>query len=186
MAILNKQDAIDARVATDISPVETAINDYLTSQRVIDYLTSVEIANPSVRVNVDGQVLTKAALDAVKASVEAAGWKSVEVIQEAKRVVVAFSVEEKVVTPPVPDVYVATVAPGSASIIVGATAKFTATVTKNGQAYTATPTFSSATPGVATVAADGTVTGVAAGTSVITIAEAGKYSKTVTVTVTAA
>jgi hypothetical protein len=182
MAILNKADAIAARVALDVAPIEAAINARLTEQRTVDYVTNDEIENPSLRVIVDGQVLTNSAQASLKAAVEAAGWKDVEVIQEPKRVVVAFSVNAKV-TPP--DVYVATATPATPSVAVGAKVQLVVTVTKNGQPYTAAPTFTSGTPAKATVSATGEVTGVEAGTSVITIAEAGLYSITKTVTVTA-
>lgn len=184
MAILKLQEAVDARVELDIAPLETAINEHLQTQRVVDYVTNTEIANSSLRVNVDGAQLTKAAQEALKASVEAAEWKSVEVIQTAKGVTVAFSKEEK--DPPVPDVYVATVTPASPTVAVGAKVQLVVTVTKNGQAFPgAVPTFTSGTPAKATVSTTGEVTGVEAGTTVITIAEAGKYSVTKTVTVTA-
>lgn len=179
MAILNKTDAVAARVALDVSPIEAAINAHLTEQRTVDYVSNVAIDNPALRVIVDGAKLTAPAQAALKAAVEAAGWKDVEVTQEAKRVVVAFSVKPKV------DVYVATVEPASPSIAVAGTVQLVVTVTKNGEPYSATPTYTSGTPAKATVSGTGLVTGVAAGTSVITIAEVGKYSVTKTVTVTA-
>lgn len=179
MAILKKSEAVAARVAQDITPLELFINDHLTSQRVIDYVSNSAIDNPSIRVNIDGATLTTPAVAALKASIEAAEWKDVEVVQEAKRVVVAFSVKPKV------DVYVATVSPASPSMAVAGTVQLVVTVTKNGEPYSATPTYTSGTPAKATVSAGGLVTGVAVGTSVITIAEAGKYSITKTVTVTA-
>lgn len=185
MAVLKLQEAVDARVKLDIDPLETAINDHLKTQRVVDYVTNDEITNPSIRVNVDGAQLTKAAQEALKASVEAAEWKSVEVIQTAKGVTVAFSKEEK--DPPVPDVYVATVTADKTSVAIGAFAQLTVTVTKNGQPFPgAAPTYVSGTPAVATVNSSGKVTGVSAGTSVITVSEGSLYSKTITITVTGA
>lgn len=179
MAVLNKADAIAARVALDVGPIEAAINAHLTKQTTVDYVTNAEIDNPNLRVIADGVQLTTAAQASLKEAIEAAGWKDVEVIQEAKRVVVAFSVKPKV------DVYVATLAPATPSVAVAGTVQLVLTVTKNGEAYTPAPTYTSATPAKATVSSSGLVTGVAAGTSVITVAEAGKYSVDKTVTVTA-
>ena len=79
MAILNKADAIAARVAFDVAPIEAAINARLTEQRTVDYVTNDEIENPSLRVIVDGQVLTNAAQASLKAAVEAAVPKAVAV-----------------------------------------------------------------------------------------------------------
>lgn len=182
MAILTKAAAVTQRIELDNASVEAAINARLTEQRTIDYLTNAEIENPAIRVIVDNTVLTHAAQAALKEAVESAGWKEVEVIQEARRVVVAFSVKEKVVAP---DVYVATITPASPSVAVGATVQLSVTVTKNGQPYSATPTYTSGTPAKATVNSSGLVTGVEAGASVVTVAEVGKYSVTKSVTVTA-
>lgn len=183
MAVLTKAQAVAARVELDISPVEALINEHLTAQRTIDYVTNPDQANPAIRVNVDGAVLTVAAAAALKTAIEDAGWKDVEVIQEAKRLVVAFSVKEK--TPPAPDVYVVTVTPASPTVKIGATVKLVVAVTKNGSPFVgAAPTFVSKTPATATVIADGTVTGVAAGSVVVTVKEGSLYTKDVTVTVT--
>lgn len=186
MTIFSKQAAIAERVKIDTGPIEEAINAHLTTQVTIDYLTSPDIENPQLRVNVPGTGFTQAAIAAVKEAVEAAGWKAVEVIQEAKRLVVAFAVAEKVTPPEPADVYVVTVTPSAVTVKVGATAKLTVAVTKNGAPFPgATPTFTSATPATATVAADGTITGVAEGSVVVTVKEGELYTKAVTTTVTA-
>jgi uncharacterized protein YjdB len=179
MAILNKAAAIAARVALDLTPIEAAINEHLTAQRTVDYVTNDEIDNPALRVIVDGVQLTVAAQASLKAAIEAAGWNEVIVAQEPKRVVVSFQVNPKV------DVYVATVTPTNPSVATGGTVQLVVTVTKNGAPYTPSPTFSSGTPAKATVSGSGLVTGVATGSSVITVSEAGKYSVTKTVNVTA-
>lgn len=78
-----------------------------------------------------------------------------------------------------------TVSPASLALKVGGTGKITASTNS-----TATPTFASGSPAIATVAADGTVTAVAEGTATITVyvaAVEGAFttaSKTVSVTVT--
>lgn len=71
----------------------------------------------------------------------------------------------------------------TASVAVGATVKLTATVAP-ADATDKTVTYTSASPGVATVAPDGTVTGVSAGTAVITAKTANNKTATSTVTVT--
>lgn len=186
MAILKLQEAVDARVAIDIDPVETAINTHLKTQRVVDYVTNPEIVNPNLQVNVDGVTLTKAAQTALKASIEAAEWKSVDVKQGDKGVVVTFSKNEKT-EPGTPDVYVITVAPTQLTIKVGETGTIVPTVTKNGAAFAeAAPTYRSNKTANATVDAAGVVTGVAIGSAVVTVAEGELYSTTVAVTVTAA
>ncbi|WDS62092.1 major head protein [Pseudomonas phage D6] len=182
MAILTQAAAVAQRIELDNAPLEAAINEHLTTQRVIDYLGNEEIETHNLKVIVDKTVLTVAAQAALKAAVEAAGWKEVTVVQEATRVVVSFA--DKAATPE-PDVYVATVTPASPSAAVGATVQLNVVVTKNGQPYSATPTFTSGTPAKATVSSTGLVTGVEAGSSVITVAEAGKYSVTKSVTITA-
>jgi len=182
MAILTQAAAVAQRIELDNAPLEEAINAHLTTQRVIDYLGNDEIETHNLKVIVDKTVLTVAAQAALKEAVEAAGWEQVVVTQEATRVVVSFADKA---APVVPDVYVATVTPASPSAAVGATVQLVVTVTKNGQPYTASPTFTSGSTAKATVNSTGLVTGVEAGTSVITIAEAGKYSVTKTVTVTA-
>lgn len=75
---------------------------------------------------------------------------------------------------------------GTASVVVNATTSLTATVAP-ANATIKTVTWSSATPSVATVSPTGVVTGVAAGTSVITATSTADASKkgTLTVTVTA-
>jgi len=186
MAILKLQEAVDARVPLDIDPVEAAINTHLKTQRVVDYVTNDEIANPNLQVNVDGVTLTNAAQEALKAAVEAAEWKSVEVKQTAKGVEVTFSKNEKT-GPGTPDVYVITVAPTQLSIKVGETGTIVPTVTKNGVAFpAAAPTYTSNKTANATVTTGGVVTAVAIGSAVITVAEGELYSTTVAVTVTAA
>lgn len=80
-----------------------------------------------------------------------------------------------------------TVSPSPASVVVGGTQQLTAT-TKDALGGTLTGrtvTWSSGTPGVATVSSSGLVTGVAAGTTVITATSEGQ-SGTSTVTVTTA
>lgn len=182
MSVFTKQEAIDTRVGLDIGPIEDAINKHLTSQRTIDYVTNPDQANPALRVIVDNAVLTVSAIAAVKKSVEDAGWKDVTVTQEGHRLVVAFAVKAK---PPVVDVYNVTVTPASPTVKVGATVKLVVAVAKNGEPFPgAVPTFTSATPATASVIADGTVTGVAAGSVVVTVKEGSLYTKAVTVTVT--
>uniref|UniRef100_A0AB39CCK7 BIG2 domain-containing protein n=1 Tax=Pseudomonas phage RVTF4 TaxID=3236931 RepID=A0AB39CCK7_9VIRU len=185
MAVLKLQEAVDARVALDITPVEERINDHLKTQRVVDYVTNPEIANPNLQVNADGVQLTKAAQEALKASIEAAEWKSVEVKQNAKGVIVTFSKNEKTV-PGGPDVYVATPTKTQEDLKVGDKATIGLTVTKNGQPYTGTPTFRSNKTNIATVSATGEIEAIAIGSAVITISEGEFYSVTVNVTVTAA
>lgn len=74
--------------------------------------------------------------------------------------------------------------PATLSVAVGATSQLTATVAPE-NANDQTVTYVSATPGVATVSASGLVTGVAAGTSVITVTTTdGAKTDTSTVTVT--
>lgn len=182
MAILNKAAAVAKRVEIDITPVEEAINAHLVTQRVVDYLTNTEIDSPQIRVTIEKATLTVAAIEALEASITEAGWKEVKVTQEVNRLVVDFAVKDKVV---VPDVYVATVTPANPTVVIGATVKLNVSVTKNGQPYTAAPTYVSSMPSRATVSSNGTVTGVAAGTVSVTVAEAGKYSAAKTVTVTA-
>lgn len=75
------------------------------------------------------------------------------------------------------------VMPATATLVAGETLKIAAVPVPYG--VDADVTFTSGTPANATVAADGTVTGVKAGTSVIT-ATAGGFTATCTVTVTAA
>lgn len=75
-----------------------------------------------------------------------------------------------------------TVAPGTASIAVAATRQLTATVAPGGANQAVT--WSSATPSVATVNSSGLVTGVAAGTSVITATSVADDTKTSTATIT--
>lgn len=186
MAILKLQEAVDARVKLDIDPLELAINEHLKTQRVIDYVSNPEIVNPSIRVNVDGAQLTVPAQAALKASVEAAEWKSVEVIQSDKGVTVAFSKTEKDPLPE-PDVYVATVTADKTTLKPGEVAQLTVTVTKNGAAFPgAKPTYVSGQPPFATVDSTGKVTGVAVGTAVITVSEGSLYSKTISIVVEAA
>ncbi|MDH5804930.1 MAG: Ig-like domain-containing protein [Gemmatimonadota bacterium] len=75
------------------------------------------------------------------------------------------------------------VTPGYANLLVGATANLTATLFDgNGNPTTGTPTWTSRSTGVATVDANGVVTGVAAGTAVI-VAQAAPVADSVTVTV---
>lgn len=77
------------------------------------------------------------------------------------------------------------VTPASPTCAVGATVKLSASITP-ANATDKTGVWTSATPAVATVAADGTVTGVSAGTSVVTFTtNAGAKSANRTVTVTA-
>lgn len=76
----------------------------------------------------------------------------------------------------------ATVAPGAASIAVAATRQLTATVAPAGANQAVT--WTSATPSVATVNSSGLVTGVAAGTSVITATSVADGTKTSTSTIT--
>lgn len=182
MAVLKLQEAVDARVALDVEPCEARINEHLTTQRVVDYVTNPEIVNPNLQVNLDGFELTKAAQEALKASVEAAEWKSVEVKQNAKGVIVTFSKNEKVAPA---DVYVLTIGATTVSVAEGATSQITYSVTKNGAPFPgAAPTFVSSVPAKATVSATGLITGVEAGSTVITVAEGELYTGTVTVTVT--
>ncbi|NWB62367.1 phage tail tube protein [Pseudomonas sp. F1002] len=75
-----------------------------------------------------------------------------------------------------------TVAPGTASIAVAATRQLTATVAPAGANQAVT--WTSATPSVATVNSSGLVTGVAAGTSVITATSVADDTKTSTATIT--
>ncbi|UXV21070.1 phage tail tube protein [Pseudomonas fluorescens] len=75
-----------------------------------------------------------------------------------------------------------TVAPGTFSIAVDATRQLTATVAPGGANQTVT--WTSATPSVATVNSSGLVTGVAAGTSVITATSVADGTKTSTATIT--
>lgn len=185
MAILKLQEAVDERVALDIDPCEDRINDHLRTQRVVDYVTNPEIANPNLQVNLDGVQLTKAAQEALKASVEAAEWKSVEVKQNAKGVIVTFSKNEKQ-EPEVPGVYVITFGTDPITLKTGATGSVGATVTKDGKPYVGTPEYSSNKNSVVTVSADGVLTAVTAGSAVITVKEGELYSGTVNVTVTAA
>ncbi|WP_179211705.1 Ig-like domain-containing protein [Secundilactobacillus pentosiphilus] len=72
----------------------------------------------------------------------------------------------------------------TASVEVGKTVKLTATVTPN-NATDATPVFTSSDATVATIANDGTVTAVKAGTATITVTAGGKTA-TSAITVTAA
>lgn len=75
--------------------------------------------------------------------------------------------------------------PATLSVAVGATSQLTATVAP-ANANNQAKTFTSATPGVATVSSTGLVTGVAAGTAVITVTTTdGAKTDTSTVTVTA-
>jgi trimeric autotransporter adhesin len=75
---------------------------------------------------------------------------------------------------------------GGASVVAGSTLQLTAApVDQNGNAIAATITWSSGATGIATVSNAGLVTGVAAGTAVITAAS-GSVSATTTITVTAA
>ncbi|MBB5234006.1 NPCBM/NEW2 domain-containing protein [Deinococcus budaensis] len=90
------------------------------------------------------------------------------------------------VAAPAPSVSSVTVSPSALALTTGAAGKLTATVVTGGGASSAV-TWSSSTPGVATVAADGTVTGVTAGTATIratSTADASKFG-TATVTVSA-
>lgn len=75
-----------------------------------------------------------------------------------------------------------TVAPGTVSIAVAATRQLTATVAPAGANQAVT--WTSATPSVATVNSSGLVTGVAAGTSVITATSVADGTKTSTATIT--
>ncbi|MBI6975138.1 Ig domain-containing protein [Pseudomonas lactis] len=75
-----------------------------------------------------------------------------------------------------------TVAPGTASIAVAATRQLTATVAPAGASQAVT--WTSATPSVATVNSSGLVTGVAAGTSIITATSVADGTKTSTSTIT--
>jgi hypothetical protein len=75
-----------------------------------------------------------------------------------------------------------TVAPTTASIAVAATRQMTATVAPGGASQAVT--WTSATPSVATVNSSGLVTGVAAGTSVITATSVADGTKTGTATIT--
>jgi len=76
------------------------------------------------------------------------------------------------------------VSPGQASVIVGQSVTLSAQVTdEQGNVLSGRPlTFSSGTPGVASVSSTGVVTGVAAGTATITVTSEGK-SGTATITV---
>lgn len=78
------------------------------------------------------------------------------------------------------------VSPASPTCVVGGTVKLTAAITP-ANSTDKTGVWTSATPAVATVAQDGTVTGVSAGTSVVTFTtNSGAKSANRTVTVTAA
>lgn len=77
------------------------------------------------------------------------------------------------------------VSPGSATIVAGATATFSAVVKDTrGQTMSGSVAWTTGSPGVATVSAAGVVTGVAAGTTTITGSAGGK-SDSATLTVTA-
>lgn len=187
MAILTLQGAVDARVATDVEPIEAAVNAHLTKQRTVDYISNPEIVNPNIRVNIDGVQLTVAAQEAVKTSVEAAGWKSVEVIQNAKGVIVAFSKDEKPEQPGGPGVYVATPETNPIELKVGEFGAVKVTVTKDGKPYTpGKQTFSSNKQSVVTVTSDGDIEAKGIGSAVVTVKEGELYSVTVNVIVTAA
>src|SRR6185503_17791650 len=88
--------------------------------------------------------------------------------------------------PPPPVVTTVTVAPTSASIVAGATTTLQATVKdQNGNAMSGqTVTWSTNNPAAATVNASGVVTGVAAGSAIITATSSGKAG-TSSITVTA-
>lgn len=81
------------------------------------------------------------------------------------------------------DVYVMNATPNPVSITNTTTQQITVSGTKNGIAYTPSPTYTSSASSIFTVSSTGLVTGVAAGTGKVTIAEAGKYSIEVDVTV---
>lgn len=82
------------------------------------------------------------------------------------------------------DVFVATVDPTSIAIAPTETSQVQLTVTKNGSAYTPSPTYISSDEAVFTVSSTGLVTAVADGTAKLTVSEGTKYSKEINVVIT--
>jgi len=82
-----------------------------------------------------------------------------------------------------PSVRTVTVTPTTAAVFIGATQAIVPTVTVDGTVAT-TVTWRSSVPTVASVSADGVVTGVAAGTSVITAVSTADTTKRATATIT--
>ncbi len=77
-----------------------------------------------------------------------------------------------------------TVTATDSSLNVGQTAQINANQSTNGIAGCSSPTYSSSNNSVATVSASGLVTGVSAGTAVVTISSSNNFSRQITFTVT--
>ncbi|AEH03738.1 hypothetical protein AVT69_gp313 [Pseudomonas phage PhiPA3] len=102
MAILSLVQAGEQLAANEIAPFEADINNYLSQPTTVDFLNNPDQEVHFVFRTYKGVKIAQASVDALKAAIEAAGWKSVEVTLVGDVLDVKFYVEEQTAEPEPP------------------------------------------------------------------------------------
>lgn len=80
MAIPSLAEAKAAVFAVEIAPYEADITKYLEQENILEFLSDTAQTNRTVIRTFPGQTLSVLGIDALKASITAAGWTSVTVV----------------------------------------------------------------------------------------------------------